>query len=299
MADALNPVDIRNLTVRYGPKVALDAVSLFVPQGSVTALLGRNGAGKSSLIRCLLGQRRPQTGSISLFGDPAFEKRAALMARIGVVPEEPDAPPSMSALALAAFSAPLYPRWDGTSFAKRLARFDVPAGAPFGALSKGQKAQVMLALALAPQPDLLVLDDPTLGLDVAARKAVFEELVDELSDRQTTILLTTHDLAGVEGMADRVGILKEGRLVLFEEMEALKTRFRRLRFPREAGDAAALAPTLAPFRPSRVARSLGAVEAVVTAYDEEAVLGSATRPEIAPLSLEEIFLAVTEKEVLS
>lgn len=295
----VHPIDIQGLTVHYGRKVALDAVSLHVPRGSVTALLGRNGAGKSSLIHCLLGQRRPQAGRTTLFGEPSFERRAALMSRVGVVPEDPDAPPSMTPRQLATFSAPLYAEWDATTFAERLARFDVPEDLPFGRLSKGQKAQVMLALALAPHPDLLVLDDPTLGLDAAARKTVFEELVDELAERQTTVLMTTHDLAGVEGMADRVGILKEGRLVLFEEMETLKTRFRRLRFPREAGDAAALAPTLAPFRPSRVARSLGAVEAVVTAYDEDAVLGGATKPEITPLSLEEIFLAVTEKEALS
>src|SRR5207244_4282434 len=134
--------------------------------------------------------------------------RARLLSRVGVVPEDPDAPPSMTAPALGAFSAGLYPSWDSKGFSDRLARFSIPLDVPFGKLSKGQKGQVQLALALAPSPDLLILDDPTLGLDAVARKAVFEELVDELADRGTTVFLTTHDLAGVERMADRVGILK-------------------------------------------------------------------------------------------
>jgi ABC-2 type transport system ATP-binding protein len=113
----------------------------------------------------------------------------------------------------------------------RLQRFGVPADVPFGKLSRGQRGQVALGLALAPEPRLLILDDPTLGLDPVARRSVFEELIGDLADRGTTVFLTSHDLGGVEGIADRVGILQEGRLVLDEEVDTLKQRFRRISFP--------------------------------------------------------------------
>ena len=124
----------------------------------------------------------------------------------------------------AAFCGRLYRSWDAAAVAARLRRFEVPLDLPFGRLSKGQKGLVALALALGHSPEVLILDDPTLGLDVAARRALYEELVGDLADRGTTVLVTTHDLAGVEGIADRVGILHAGRLVVDDALEALKER---------------------------------------------------------------------------
>ena len=218
---------VRDLTVRYGRQVALDAVCLAVPRGAVYALLGRNGAGKSSLIRCLLGQQHPARGHLSLFGLDPWTNRPALMARVGVVPETPDAPPELSAEQLSALCGRLNRQWDRAAVAERLRRFDVPARTPFQRLSKGQKGAVMLALALGHGPELLILDDPTLGLDVVARNAVFGEVIGELADRGTTVFVTTHDLVGIEGLADRVAILSGGRIVVEEEMDALKARWAR------------------------------------------------------------------------
>jgi ABC-2 type transport system ATP-binding protein len=214
------------VTIRYGSRVVLNDIALTVPRGSVYALLGRNGSGKSSLVRCLLGQQKPQQGRALLFGREAWTHRAALMAQVGMVPETPDAPPEMTPGRLVGFCASLHPRFDRASVLERLRRFDVPLATPFGRLSRGQRSATMLALALGGSPELLVLDDPTLGLDAVARQWFFDELVEELADRGTTILLTTHDLAGIEGLADRVGILAQGRLVVEDEMEALKARYR-------------------------------------------------------------------------
>jgi ABC-2 type transport system ATP-binding protein len=216
------PIAVEHLTVRYGRQVALDDVTVRVPRGSVYALLGRNGAGKSSLIRCLLGQQRPQVGRTLLHGLDSWSQRTRVMLRTGVVPEEPDAPPNMTVPGIVAFCGRLYPAWDGAAVAARNRRFEIPQNVPFGRLSKGQKGLVALALALGHNPDLLILDDPTLGLDVAARKALYEEVVADLADRGTTVLLTTHDLTGVEGIADRVGILRGGKLVLDDTLETLK-----------------------------------------------------------------------------
>ncbi len=284
-------INISDLTVRYGRTLAVDNVALNVAKGSVYALVGRNGAGKSSLVRCLLGEQKPEHGTSMLLGEDAWSHRAALMQRIGIVTEEADAPPEMKVSSIARFCSRLYDRWDQDSVETRLRTFGVPMSSRFGSLSKGQKKQVSLALALANSPELLVLDDPTLGLDVVARRSLFEEVIGDLADRGTTIFITTHDLAGVETFADRVGMMESGRLVLDEEVDALKSRFRRIRFAAQPViDASVLRTT--------VMRSWGAgAEAIVSNYDDLAFermrsssnIGAA---EVEAMSLEEIFIAI-------
>lgn len=286
-------IQLSDIKVRYGRKVAVDGVTMQIPKGSVYALLGRNGAGKSSLVRCLLGQIRSDQGSVSILGEDAWTRRAQLMQRVAVVSEESDAPPEMSVTALARFCGSLYEKWDQASLETRLRAFDIPLPSRFGSLSKGQKKQVSLALALAMSPEVIVLDDPTLGLDVVARKSLFEEVIADLADRGTTMLITTHDLGGIEMFADRVGILKDGRLVLDEEVEALKSRFRRIRF---ASQPAALDSV--PLKTAQL-RSWGSgAEAIVSNYDDlvfERLRGTAGfgASEVAAMTLEEIFIAVS------
>ncbi|HTQ80794.1 MAG TPA: ABC transporter ATP-binding protein [Thermoanaerobaculia bacterium] len=283
-------VAAEGLSVRYGSRLALDGFNFSVPSGSVYALLGPNGAGKSSLVRCLLGEQRPTAGRALLFGSEVWRDRSRLLATIGVVREEPDAPPAMNARQLLGFCAKLYPRWDGDGAQKRLARFGVPLKVPFGRLSKGQKGQVALTLALAPAPRLLILDDPTLGLDPVARRAVFAELIGELADRGTTVFLTTHDLSAVEGIADRIGILKGGHLLLDEDLESLKRRFRRISFAPAEADRAR---SLTRLEPVAVAARGFRTEAVVARWDEERSPGEVHgAAEVSALTLEEIFLAM-------
>jgi ABC-2 type transport system ATP-binding protein len=210
------------LSVSYGRTTVIEGLTLAVPRGSVYALLGRNGAGKSSLLRVLLGQRPPTKGRVRLLGEDPWTHRTSLMARVGVVPEEPDASPEMTPSQLSAFCARLHARWDGAAVTERLRRFEVPADRSFGRLSKGQKGAVMLSLALGHSPELLLLDDPTLGLDVVARDAVFQEVIGDLADRGTSVFVATHDLRAIEGIADHVAILHGGRLALAGGLEALK-----------------------------------------------------------------------------
>jgi ABC-2 type transport system ATP-binding protein len=292
------PIRIENLTVQYGRSTACSDVSLAVAPGSVFALLGRNGAGKSSLVRCLLGKQKPFAGKTLLFGADAWKTRKAAMARIGVVPEEPDAPVGMTAPELSDFCRRIYPRWDDGAVMTRLRRFGVPAKSPFGKLSKGQKGEVMLALALGHTPEVLILDDPTLGLDVVARATFYDELVGELADRGTTVFLTTHDLAGFEGIVTRVGILKEGNLILDEEMEALKARFRRIRYANRMTETrTAFGTELDAFDAVRVKVRGWGIDAVVGNFDEAAferfrATDGVDDASAEALSLEDIFIAV-------
>jgi len=275
----MTAIDATGLVVRYGKRLAVNDVSLRVPKGAVYALLGRNGAGKSSLVRCLLGQLKPDRGTVRVLGADVWRDRATLMDRIGIVSEEPDAPPEMRVVGLAAFSAKLYSRWRQDSFDARLARFGIAAKSRFGELSKGQRKQVTLALALAGSPELLILDDPTLGLDVVARKSLFEEVIADMADHGITVLITTHDLAAVESIADRVGVLREGRLVLDEELETVKSRFRKVRSAAPVGGFDVL-----------TSRAWGSgTEAVVTNWNDASELANA---DVAPMSLEEIFIAL-------
>jgi len=273
------------VTIRYGSKVAVDNATLDVARGSVYALLGRNGAGKSSLVRALLGQQRADAGSIRLLGEDVWTHRDTLMERVGIVPEDADAPPDMRVGKLMRFWSSLYSRWSAPMFEERLQRFHIAPQTKFGELSKGQKKQVMLALALATSPELLILDDPTLGLDVVARKSLFEEVIAELADRGITVLVTTHDLGGVETIADRIGVMHAGRLVLDEELESLKSRFRRVRF---AARPVALAN-------GGNVRAWGSGSEMVVSnfpdWNEPAEVA-----EVSPMSLEEIFIAVTGEE---
>ncbi|HUO84714.1 MAG TPA: ABC transporter ATP-binding protein [Thermoanaerobaculia bacterium] len=293
-------IDLRNLAVRYGRAVAVDGVDLEISAGSVYALLGRNGAGKSSLVRCLLGFQKPSGGQAQLFGQDIWKHRTAVISRVGVVPEEPDAPPEMTPKEILAFCSRLYPAWDGGSALDRLARFEVPTATQFGKLSKGQKRQVALAVALASHPDLLVLDDPTLGLDVVARKELFEELVADLADRGTTVFITTHDLPGIEAIANRVGILKNGRLVLDEDLEALKWRFRRIRYAAPA--AAAGEVSLQQFRTVGMRQWGTGIEAVVADFEENVEFERFRNSpgvrdvEVSSMSLEEIFIAMSSTQ---
>jgi ABC-2 type transport system ATP-binding protein len=145
------PVSCEHVAVVYGRRRVLEDVSLRVPAGCVYALLGRNGSGKSSLVRCLLGQQRVGSGRAELFGRDAWRERAGLMARVGVVPEEPDAPPELSLVRLLALAARMHDVWDEEGARERLRRFGVPGETPFGRLSKGQKVATGARTRLVPE----------------------------------------------------------------------------------------------------------------------------------------------------
>jgi len=298
----VNPLFVDQLTVRYGRTIAVNDVSFSVSKGEVFALLGRNGAGKSSTISCLVGQRKAAAGECRLFGLDAWRSRRRAMSRVGIVPETPDIPPGATAVELGRFLGRIRPVFDVEAYAERLDRVGVPTRTPSRSLSKGQRRQLALAAVLAAEPEVLILDDPTLGLDVVVRRTLLEELVGELADRGTTVLVTTHDLTGIEGIADRVGIMQQGRLSLDETMEGIKDRFRRLRCVLTDGASSDdIESALQPLDPA-VVRVVGAgIDAVVGRADGEAVVRfretvGITDLELESMGLEEIFVALCGDE---
>lgn len=280
-------VDVADVSVRYGRRQVLEDISFTVRRGSVYALLGRNGSGKSSLVRTLLGMQRAAAGRSFVFGEESWRKRRQIMMRAGFLAEDDESERAMKVGQLLDFNRAVYPRWNASLVEIRLERLKVGRHNRLGDLSKGQRRQVMLAACLATEPELLVLDDPTLGLDVVARKELYDDLLSDLADRRTTTLITSHDLAGIEGIADRIGILAGTKLLLDEDLETVKARFRRIR----------RAETTTVPRHLEVVRSKrwgDWVEEVVTNY---AAIPDAETFEAVPMSLEEIFIAVTgEKE---
>jgi ABC-2 type transport system ATP-binding protein len=216
------PVRIEGVSAGYGRQHVVTGLSLSLGQGDVYALLGRNGSGKTTIVASLMGFRPVTAGSIRVLGLDPWRHRARLMLDVGFVPENPNAPPDATVERIARFCAALHPSWDVAGFAERLRRFSIPARKRFGELSRGQKGLVQMALALAPSPKLLILDDPTLGFDAVAKASFYEELIGELADRGVSVFLTTHDLTEVERIADRVGILHGGRIALEGSPEELK-----------------------------------------------------------------------------
>jgi ABC-2 type transport system ATP-binding protein len=220
------------------------------------------------------------------------------MERVGVVPENPDVPPETNAERLARFMARVTPHWRRSDFFDRIDHFKIPRRLRFDRLSKGQQRQMALALALASSPRLLILDDPTLGLDAVARRELFNELIGELADRGTTVFLTSHDLAGIEGIADRVGVLDGGSLRIDEPLEILRARYCRLTWTDSGGVAnEKIRSALRHLEPIQIETLGGAGEAVVGGFTE---VGFGHFREEAPvevrrvdsLSLEEIFIAL-------
>jgi ABC-2 type transport system ATP-binding protein len=197
----------QNLTRYFGRKCAVDQVSLAVPRGSVFALLGRNGSGKTTLIRMLLGLLAPSRGCASVLGCDSAALTAPVRARIGYMTESHFVYGWMRVRECAAFQAGCFPRWNFKVFNSVVDYFGLDPQAKAKNLSRGERAGLSLALMLAPEPELLIMDDPALGLDPVARRALVEAMLAVTADKDRTILFSSHLLDDVERVADHVAIL--------------------------------------------------------------------------------------------
>lgn len=202
----------RGLVKRFGKRRVLDGVDLEVAPGLVTALLGENGQGKTTLMKLALGVLAPDGGTIRVAGFDPLKQPRPLREQVGFVPAQPDAYGWMTVRDLFRFLAPQYPTWDRAYADALVQQLRIPEKTPFKAMSRGEGMKAMLAAALVPRPPLLLLDEPFAGLDPLVREEVLRGVIGELRAGERTVLVATHDLDVVARVADRVAILADGRI---------------------------------------------------------------------------------------
>src|SRR5262249_8210252 len=219
-------VEVREVTRRFGAKVALDRVSLEVPCGAVFGLVGANGAGKTTLIRHVLGLLRAQAGAVRVFGRDPVADPAGVLGRIGYLSEENDLPGWMRVAELLRYSRAFYPRWDDAYAEELRQAFELPREARVGGLSKGQRARAGLLVALAYRPELLVLDEPSSGLDPLGRRSCLAAIIRPIGGAGRTVLFSSHLLEEVERVSAHVALTHQGRVVFSAELDDLKETHR-------------------------------------------------------------------------
>jgi len=264
-----------------------------VPRGSICGFLGRNGAGKTTTLKLLLGMLRPDAGEIRLFGEAVLSEAASIAARrrIGFVSEDKELYPFMSVGQTIRFTRAFFPCWRRDLEEKYLELFRLPLNKAVPKLSKGMRTQLMLLLALARGAELLMMDEPTSGLDPAMTEDILRALADLAASGETTIFFSSHQLAEVEQICDRVCIIDEGQAVIDGELDELKSQYRRilLTFDGEPPCALAGLAGIDHMRQRGRTASLlvhGNVDALV---DRAREIGPSS-VEVRPVTLKELFL---------
>ncbi|MFO1066330.1 MAG: ABC transporter ATP-binding protein [Pirellulales bacterium] len=240
-------VRVDRLTRSFGDKRALDELTIEVPRGGVFGLIGGNGAGKTTLLRHLTGMLRAQSGAVRVFGMDPVTQPVQVLSRIGYLSEERDLPNWMRVGELLKFTQAFYPDWDAKYAEELREAFDLDPKVRVRNLSRGQRARAGLLTALAHRPDLLILDEPSSGLDPVVRRDILGAIIRTIADEGRTVLFSSHLLDEVERVADRVAIIHEGRILLNADIDSLKESHRRftVRFRESFADAPALVGMIA------------------------------------------------------
>lgn len=287
---------IDGLSKRYGVKSVLNGINLSVPGGSVLGLLGKNGAGKTTLLKCLLGLVRPDAGSIRLLGENVRDLSDTAKARIGYVPQEISGYAWMRAGELLQYTAAFYPRWNASLVRRLLRDWEVDPGDRVGRMSMGTRQKLAIILALAHEPDLLILDEPAASLDPAARREFLKAVLEIAAEGRRTVVFSTHITSDLERVADRVAILRGGMIAYEGELDTLKDSVKRLHV-------IAAAPLAREFNvPGAVRIRVEGNEAMISVRDatpeliDELRRRHAASVRVEDLNLEDIFLEVQHAE---
>jgi ABC-2 type transport system ATP-binding protein len=219
-------IEIANLTRRFGEQTALASVTLSLPRGGVYGLVGANGAGKTTLIKHVMGMMRAESGTVRIFGRDPVADPVGVLSRIGYLSEENDLPGWMSVGELVRYSRAFFPAWDEVYAEQLRLSFALDLSAKVKTLSKGQKARAGLLIALAHRPELLVLDEPSSGLDPIVRKDIHGAILRTIADEGRTVLFSSHLLEEVEQVADHVTMINRGSIILSAPLNEIKAAHR-------------------------------------------------------------------------
>lgn len=285
-------VETQSLVKRYGRVSALDGLSLAVPRGAVYGFLGRNGAGKTTAIRVLAGLARPQTGEARVFGLHPERDRLAVLSRTGFVIEKMTLP-SMTGNDLVRYNRGFFPTWSDALAKKYAEALEVPMDRKFKKLSHGNRTKMCLLLALAQGAEMLVLDEPTTGLDPVITDQLLRLIIDDFAAAGRTVFISSHHLSEVEKIADWVGIIDRGRLLLEAQLEDIRANYARVRasgsgLPRQAPEIVTVSDTEGICE--YVLRSGGEGFAAELRRQGAVVLDA------SPMNLSELFLELVGKE---
>jgi ABC-2 type transport system ATP-binding protein len=292
-------IETADLRKSYGEVAALRGLDLQVPGGSICGFLGRNGAGKTTTIKLLLGMARPSSGSARVFGEPADDASASvrIRQRTGFVSEEKDLYGYMTVGEMIRFTAAFFPRWRADLEEHYVRAFELPRGRAVKALSRGMRSKLALLVALCRGAELLILDEATSGLDPAATENVLQLLIQHVAGERTTVFFSSHQIAEVDQIADRVVIIDRGRAVVSGALDDLRANFRRIHL---VFDGEAPKVTFRARGVERITRN-GRVLTVLSSAGAEDVIGEAqalgpVSVDVAPVSLKEIFLETAAAE---
>jgi ABC-2 type transport system ATP-binding protein len=278
----------------YSRLRAVNELSLNVPRGAIYGFLGRNGAGKTSTLKMLLGLVRPTAGGATVLGFPAGRGQVDILERTAYVSETKVLYSTLTARELVRFTRGFYPRWSDEAVEKYARSFEIPMDRPFAKLSLGNRTKVCLLLALAQKADLLILDEPASGLDPVAVDEFQRVLVEDLASEGRTVMISSHQLADMERIADWVGVIDHGKLLLEARLDDIKSQYRLVT---AAGAALPHAKTADIVSMS----ANGDFCKYVVRQNAEAFAAGlrsqgATVADVSPLGLREIFLELVRKE---
>ena len=277
-------LELKNVTKSFGAVKALNDLTMTVPKGAVYGLVGPNGAGKSTAIRTALGVYRPDSGSITLDGQPIYEN-PEVKNRICSIPDDVFYFPSATMGDMKSYYKGMYPRFDEALFDKLYEVFQLPKNSPIRRFSKGMQKQAAFHLSICTHPELLVLDEPVDGLDPVMRRQVWSLLLGEVAQRETTVLVSSHNLRELEDICDHVGIMDSGKMLLERSLADMQGSTHKLQL---VGNA--------PLDLEILHESgSGRLKTLVVRGDAQEITEKvkATQPtyfDVLPLSLEEIFI---------
>jgi len=286
-------VETSQLCKSFKSKEALRGLDLRVPVGSIFGFLGRNGAGKTTTIKTLLGLLRSDSGSAQVFGIPVTDadSTVGIRRRIGFVAEDKELYPYMTVKQIIRYTRPFFPQWRDDLAQRYLQMFELPPEGKIPNLSKGMRSKLMLLLAISRGAELLILDEPTDGLDPTAIEEVLRELVSIAASSGATIFFSSHQLAEVERIADQVGIIDQGRMIVSGSLDDMKARYQRLQvvFADRVEMPARWADGIASVRQD------GRMVSILASHNADAIVEQAesipgTTVERFPVTLKEIFL---------